>query len=610
MTQKREQRIKSLFEQAADMSRNERIEYLNRACDDNEMVEEVLALCEGEEESEAHDFWEKGAWVIKSSINRKKIMIGENIHGYKIIKDLGGGGMGEVYLAERTDGLLDRKAVIKFVRAHLLKDEQARFKGEMKAQESLNHPNIARIFDAGLLEDGSPFMILEFVEGQGLRELLTPPQNDPRQPRKQIALPLKDVVEITEEICSGLAEAHRKKIVHRDIKPENIIVRKDGDKYKIKIIDFGLALPQESGMLPTRKPTSGIAGTPEYMAPEQVMPEKFYLNKPDEKPGTHADIYSLGVVIYEMLTGSRPFSGSGYQVARKHIEEEVVAPSKVRSDLKIPKPVDQVVLKALSKMPGDRQKTIERLSQELKAAYNDGNNVIRELDGSVPVTMRSASQPDRRKFLWALPVALIALLFFKSLELKPGSNEEIRPTPTVSASPSVSLTPTPSPAPTSAAPSLTMAVSVVRQDKRRKEGTVPLDTIFHDGERVRVSIRAAQKGYLYILQQGSSGRVSVLYPHQRIGGGRNEIAMGQEVIIPSGNGWFRFDKNPGTETVYFLYAENRTEGVMNGIAEATASNGSAFAVQLAKQAVDLSKTGGSFSGQGVLVGVLKLRHQP
>ncbi|MCI0424189.1 MAG: DUF4384 domain-containing protein, partial [Acidobacteria bacterium] len=329
------------------------------------------------------------------------------------------------------------------------------------------------------------------------------------------------------------------------------------------------------------------------------------------------DIYSLGVVIYEMLTGSRPFSGSGYQVARKHVEDKAVAPGKVRPDLGIPEAVDQVVLKALAKMPGDRQETIEQLAQKLKAAIGpqqDPNDVITQPEGSEPVAARKVSKPDRRKFLRALPVALLVflapLLYFKPWEPKPGSGEDIRPTPTVTASPTRSPAPTPSPTASPAAPPLTMAVSFVRQDKSRKEGAVPLNTTFHDGEGVKVSIRAAQKGYLYILQQGSSGRVSVLYPDPRISGGRNQIAAGQRITIPSSNGWFRFDKNPGTETVYFLYAENRTEGLMNGIKEAAASNGSALASQLAKQAVDLSETGGSFGGQGMLVGVLKLRHQP
>src|SRR5262249_13224684 len=257
---------------------------------------------------------------------RREEMIGKIIRDYKNIDKLGGGGMAELYLARRADGRLKRTAVIKIVGAHLRKEERLRFIGEMQAQESLNHPNIAQIFDAGQLEDGRPFMIIEYVDGQSLREMLVDQKSGDRQP---IALPLDLVAEITEQAGAGLSEAHRKKIVHRDIKPENIIVSRDGDKYKVKIIDFGIALPQEGGMLPTRTPTAGVIGTPEYISPEQVMPTKYYLDEPGEKPSYSADIYALGVVIYEMLTGKRPFAGNGYEVALKHTWEIPVAPSKV-----------------------------------------------------------------------------------------------------------------------------------------------------------------------------------------------------------------------------------------------------------------------------------------
>src|SRR5262245_39398352 len=157
-------------------------------------------------------------------------MIGRIIRDYKIIEELGGG-MAEVYLAQRADGMLKRNVVMKIVRAHLQEKERLRFIGEMQAQESLSHPNIAQIFDAGQLEDGRLFMIIEYVEGQNLRELLVDKNSGEPIP---IALPLETVAEIAEQACAGLSEAHRKKIVHRDIKPENIIVSRDGDQYKVK----------------------------------------------------------------------------------------------------------------------------------------------------------------------------------------------------------------------------------------------------------------------------------------------------------------------------------------------------------------------------------------
>lgn len=611
MTKQREQRIKSLFGQVADMPRKERFEYLNRACDDVGMIDEVLALCEGDEEANERDFWEKGVWVIKSSADRRKKMIGEIIRGYRIIKDLTTGGMGEVYLAQRADGLLkDRsKAVIKILGAHLLKGDKikkemtARFIGEIEIQYKLKHPNIAQIFDADLLDDGRPFMILEYAEGQSLREMLS----------ETTSLPIKDVVEITQQICAGLAEAHNMTITHRDLKPENIIVHKSDDKYKVKIIDFGVALAQESGILPTRLPTTTFIGTPEYAAPEQLMPKKFFLKEPGEKPGRHADIYSLGVIIYEMMTGRRPFLESGQEVALKHVTEEPDAPSKVRPDLNIPEAVDKVVLKALAKMPGSRQETTEQLAQELKAAIESKPGpevVIQKTDPLKPDTARKQPQLDRRKFLWALPVtlavAVASLLYGSQLwKVAPIGGDGGQPTPAVAASPVSSQNPTPSPAALVSA----MTVSVVRQDKRGRVGIVSPDTTFYSGERVKVSIQAAQSGFVYILQQGTSGKVSLLYPDPLISGGSNQIAKGLKVTIPSGNGWFRFNDDPGSETVYVLFSTNRTEGLMDSIERSVAKDGPALVSQLDKQAVDLSATGGILSGQGMLVGVLKLRHQ-
>ena len=121
-------------------------------------------------------------------------------------------------------------------------------------------------------------------------------------------------------------------------------------------------------MVPTRTPTAGVIGTPEYISPEQVMPSRYYLDEPGERPGYSADIYALGVVIYEMLTGNRPFAGNGYEVALKHTWEIPVAPSVVRPELNLPVDVDRVVLKALAKQPAERHKSVELLARELKAA--------------------------------------------------------------------------------------------------------------------------------------------------------------------------------------------------------------------------------------------------
>lgn len=536
-------------------------------------------------------------------------MIGKIIRDYKIVDYVGGGGMAEVYLARRADGMLKRTAVIKIVGAHLPTQGRLRFIGEMQAQESLNHPNVAQIYDAGQLEDGRPFMIIEFVEGQSLREMLVDQKSGDRRP---VALPLEVVIEIAEQACAGLGEAHRKKIVHRDIKPENIVVSRDDDKYKVKIIDFGIALPQEDGMVPTRTPTAGVIGTPEYISPEQVMPTRYYLDEPGERPGYSADIYALGVVIYEMLTGKRPFAGNGYEVALKHTWEIPDPPSKVRPDLNIPEAVDRVVLKALAKQPAERQKSIEALAQELRAAIKASWEMevlttqpavliptqSQEPEAFIPTAAKSARTRYPLALTGVLLVGLLALLlYFKPWK---GASEPI--TGANSGSPVHS--------PNTSARILKMKASLIRRDKRGNEEAVSPETRFYNGDAVRIRIQADQNGFLYILSRGSSGKISMLYPDRRIQGGNNRIVKGQVVSIPTDGGWFEFNRITGTETIYLAFAENKTERFIIEIENAASQAKIALPAEVERRAVDLATTGGDVEGQGTLFGALKLSHQP
>jgi serine/threonine protein kinase len=540
---------------------------------------------------------------------RSEDMIGKIVRDYKIVGYMGGGGMSEVYLARRSDGMLKRTAVIKIVGAHLPPQGRLRFIGEMQAQESLNHPNIAQIYDAGQLEDGRPFMIIEFVEGQSLREMLVDQKSGDRSP---IALPLDVAADIAEQACAGLSEAHRKKIVHRDIKPENIIVSADGDKYKVKIIDFGIALPQEDGMVPTRTPTAGVIGTPEYISPEQVMPSRYYLDEPGERPGYSADIYALGVVIYEMLTGVRPFAGNGYEVALKHTWEIPIAPSKVRPELNIPEAVDKVVLKALAKQPAERQKSIEILAQELKAAIITSRELEilptqpvvlkptqnEELEAPLPTAPKSA----RATYFLVLPGILLAGLLTLLLYFKPWKSNSEPITGAIAGSPAYSPT-TPPTIPK-------MKVSLIRRDKRGNEEVVSPETRFYNGDGIRIRIQSDQNGFLYILSRGSSGKVSMLYPDRRLQGGNNRIVKEQIVSIPADRGWFTLNNAPGTEMIYLVFAENKTERFIRELENAASQAKITLPTELESQAVDLATTGGDLKGQGTLFGALKLIHQP
>ena len=215
-------------------------------------------------------------------------MIGKTISHYKILEKLGEGGMGEVYLAE--DLKLERQVAIKFLPQHLTKDKDnvERFQREAKAAASLNHPNIVTIHDV-IEEDDQICIVMEYVQGQSLRDII----NTSSQ------FPIPNSTEIIIQIAEGLSQAHQSGIVHRDIKPENIIIDIDG---RVKILDFGLAKLKGASKL-TKE--SSTLGTVNYMSPEQIQ---------GRDADHRSDIWSVGIVFYELLTGEPPFKGE-YQSA-------------------------------------------------------------------------------------------------------------------------------------------------------------------------------------------------------------------------------------------------------------------------------------------------------
>jgi len=223
-------------------------------------------------------------------------MIGKIISHYKIIEELGRGGMGEVYLAEDTK--LERKVALKFLQHDQISDQEVhlRFEREAKAAAALNHPNIVTVYDIGE-HDGQVFMAMEYIKGLTLKELISvnrPPSTVDRSPITPCPLPLARVLDIATQIAAGLAAAHSRGIVHRDIKPQNIIIDENNI---VKILDFGLAKLKGVSTL-----TKGafMMGTVYYISPEQAL---------GKEADPRSDIWSLAVVLYEMLTGRLPFSG-------------------------------------------------------------------------------------------------------------------------------------------------------------------------------------------------------------------------------------------------------------------------------------------------------------
>jgi len=272
-------------------------------------------------------------------------VVGKKIgNRYEILCLIGGGGMSLVYQAR--DIYLNRIVAVKVLREQFTSDNEfvRRFRREAQAVASLSHPNIVSIYDVGQ-DENIYYLVMEYIKGKTLKEII----------QEEGPLPLDKAVDFAKQICDALEHAHEKAIVHRDIKPHNILITRGG---RVKVTDFGIARAVSTA---TVTHTGGIIGSVHYFSPEQAK---------GEVTGEKSDIYSLGIVIYEMVTGKLPFEGeSPISVALKHIQKEPIPPTKYNSG--IPVSLERIILKAISKDPQDRYENVHKLRLDLMAALLD-----------------------------------------------------------------------------------------------------------------------------------------------------------------------------------------------------------------------------------------------
>ena len=265
---------------------------------------------------------------------------------YEIVKAIGEGGMANVYLAKDT--ILERNVAVKVLRGDLSSDEKfiRRFQREALSVSNLSHPNIVEVYDVGE-EDGQYYIVMEYIEGKTLKQLIN----------KRGALTLPEVIDIMSQLTAGLAHAHDAYIVHRDIKPQNIIIMDNGE---VKITDFGIAVAMNATQLTQ---TNSVMGTVHYLPPEQA----------NGKTATvKSDIYSLGILMYELLTGSVPFKGdNAVEIALKHMKEKL--PSIRKQNPLIPQSIENIILKACAKNPRNRYDSVQQMHDDLEHAMENQN---------------------------------------------------------------------------------------------------------------------------------------------------------------------------------------------------------------------------------------------
>jgi serine/threonine-protein kinase len=378
------QRVQELFEAALDLPAEEREAYLRaEAGDDAELMAEVASLLA----ADSGPLMDRLRGLVRDAASDLAdatafSWIGRTVGRYRLLREIARGGMGTVYLAERADAAYEARVAIKFVRASIAAPEVLRrFLAERQILADLRHPNIARLLDGGAADDGTPYLVMEYIDGQPIDEYAD-----------RHGLDVRERLLLFRKACDAVQHAHGRLVVHRDIKPSNILVSEDGTP---KLVDFGVAkLLEPSGAEregPTQTAMAGGLLTPAYASPEQVRGEPIT---------TSADVYALGILLYKLLTGALPYGAStrrGTELARAILEEPPQPPSRAQarpvspdaSTEPLDRDLDAILLTALEKEPSRRYPSVERLSDDI------GRYLDRQ-----PVLARPATRAYRlRKFV-------------------------------------------------------------------------------------------------------------------------------------------------------------------------------------------------------------------
>ncbi len=645
MTPEELNQVEAVYERGLDLPTSQRAAYWQSQFHDQPSLRaELAAWIRGEAAAAAAGFLDKAAYSVLHSNHTGKAaaMIGTTIGTYEIQQRIGAGGMGELYLAK--DQRLGREVAIKVLKGRLNHDLVERFQSEMRILCKIEHDNVTRLYDGGTSGDGQPYIVMEFLRGfSTLREA--------SRATNGAGLPLPLVKEITRQFCTGLAQAHDLKIVHRDIKPENIMFLHNQDGVRVKVIDFGIAIPpaftatEMNRDYLTHKPSVFSPGTTVYKSPEQIA------NAPREAIGATSDVYSFALVIYEMLTGRLYFPDDIHRIHEKH----PTSASALRPD--IGKQIDVVLQRALHKDPPQRQPNIRALMQEVIAALPNQATLVgssQRVPSNVPPTLpptervtpntvtrsdlhsaptildkpatvtfkQDAAKPVTNRWLWPSLAAVAFLMIAGVLwNFRPASSG-VEPVPAANTQPNASAkltTNEASNAVTKVGPQMTLSTF-------RNGTAVTGDAMWRNNDVAKFKMSFSENGLLFVLHHGSDGTLSVLYPDRNVNGGKHDIAAQQTIELPPAGstrfGGWRLDEKNGTETFYLIFATATAAQAefmrpLNAAIKAV-SNEPKFAPKFAK--IDLAQFGGWFDqlrlhagashDTDIMIREIRMQHQP
>jgi serine/threonine protein kinase len=521
MTSEEWLRAREIFEAALERSPDEREAYVAQICGDNLSLRgKVSELLEGYDHPTG--FLERPALdILAADLTQaqKLEVIGSLIGQYLVVRELGRGGMGIVYLAERADGAYRKKVAIKLMQADAGEEATRRFLRERQILADIEHPNIARLIDGGTV-GSSPYFVMEYVEGRNLREIL-----DERR-----ILPLDQIVEITTQICSGLSVAHQVGVIHRDIKPENLIVLEVNGRPVIKILDFGIAKSEQLGIDEVKTRPGTIIGSAKYMSPEQAAGET------GEKIDGRSDLYSLGAIIYELLTGEPVFKSDSYAgLINQHLNAQPRPPQEVRPDLNLSPLVGKVILKSLAKKREERPQSAQGFAEELERAFHDSSPLEPKPETPSP----SGPRLDRRWFK-ALPVIaaiLIVVMIWAVIKLWPKSSAPITPTDS-----------------RSGVNDHTTAIQSRVKVLKRRGKSMPRPLLYDDaiqkGDAIYFEIHLPFEAACYLLYQDRDGSLVWANP---LATGTPQRGLAEQTLRAPEKGWIKFGDQPRKQQFLAVY---------------------------------------------------------